>query len=304
MTPSSKTLAILLYLLRNPEGKTKQEIFKRLNLTERSYRTAKEAFVENGIHLTTNKKRQLFLSIRAHISELGFLKSLSEKDIKVIEDSINISSSTKGKYILPKLKNLVNVMNLGFPNLKMSELKKIDSLKDAKKRKKLVRLTNYKSNSPIIKDRLVEVYDIDVAANTIQAYDVEKKGNRHFRIIRAERVQIIEETDWQYEDKHRFEKVDIFRIANNEQVFVSISFNNFGYNFLTETFPKSKNDISPSSTEGRWTLSTLVNKDFKGLANFILQNMEHAEIEIHDNQVLVKKLHSVIQKFSKELESF
>lgn len=301
MTPSAKTIKILLFLLRNPTPITKDQILSKLQFENSAFKTARTAFSQVGFQLNVDTKNRYTLQIDEHISELGFLQSLNDRDIQLLEDSLNYTSNKKAYHIMNKLKKLTNVLNLGLPGLQFGELIKLELLKKARKEKKQVILRNYNSLLSKTRDRFVEVHHIDPALNTIQLFDIEKKENRHYRIVRIGSVEIME-SGWEYEAKHKAKLTDVFGIANDNKKFVRFSMNKFGKTQLIESFPMSKNTISNAGKEDFYVFEDNINADFKGLTNFILQNMEYAEIEIDDNQELKDKLKEIIQKFSKKLD--
>ncbi|NJL77346.1 MAG: WYL domain-containing protein [Saprospiraceae bacterium] len=179
-------------------------------------------------------------------------------------------------YIEGKLANLYNFQELGLRALRRPALDKIDNLNLAMKERKSVVLKNYRSNSGTLKDRLVEPFHLDVELDTLQAFDIEIRETRHYKLARIERVEVTDQK-WQG-GGYIAEKTDVFRIVKNEQVMVHLKLKAQAHNYLTEQYPKSISEIHPSSEPQTWDFESKVNKDFLGLSNFILANTEHVEI--------------------------
>ena len=138
-------------------------------------------------------------------------------------------------------------------------------------------LENYRSRSNQIRDRLVEPFHVDPEKDTLQAYDVEQKDSRHYRLSRIERVHLTGQP-WQYKNDHRAKITDVFRIADNDQVPVHLHLDVFAYNSLTEEFPLTITYIDPGTESNTFELQCSVNHEFKGIQNFIMSNAQHVDI--------------------------
>lgn len=184
--------------------------------------------------------------------------------------------------------------------LRRPALERINQLEAACRQKRIAILENYRSNSSNeIKDRLVEPFRIDPELDTLQAFDHSRNDSMHFRLSRIERVSLTEDT-WQFEDRHYFKHTDVFRIANNNQVYVQIRLSVFAYNILLEQFPMAKAYLQPSSEVGFYDFETKVNADFLGLINFIMGYTPYLEvISPHELKDLVEmKAKAILRQYS------
>lgn len=210
--------------------------------------------------------------------ELEYLQQLSQKDQDKIKVALQKFYSNKdAMYISNKLASLYNFQRLGIRALRRPSLDRINTLEEANRLEKRVVLKSYRSNSGAMKDRLVEPFDIDVSLDTLQAFEIEKGKVVHFRLPRIERVEMTDQ-DWEYKTLHKGEKTDVFRIANNNQVYVHLKLKAQAYNYLVENYHKAQNDIHPASEEGTWDFEASVNKNFYGLTNFILAHYQHIQV--------------------------
>ncbi len=196
-----------------------------------------------------------------------------------------------------KLGALYDYRRLGHAFLRTPHLTKIDHLETAKAGKKRVILEKYRSsNSNSVKDRLVEPFLISAAEDTVQTFDVEKGEVAHFRISRAEKIQLTDQP-WQHEDQHYSRLIDPFRIVDNEQVMVHLRLRLGACNELIERFPTAKSHVEPAHEPEMFDFQCRVNHRFYGLSNFIL-GFYHQGIEIMEPDRLKVHLRDVVQRMN------
>ena len=70
----------------------------------------------------------------------------------------------------------------------------------------------------------------------------------------------------------------MFRIADDQQIFIHLKLKAQAHNFLIENYHKALSDIHPASEPDIWDFETHVNQKFYGLTNFILAHFEHIQI--------------------------
>lgn len=287
MTPQIRIVKLLLRILADPYKYSRKDLAKYLEVHPDTIKPYINIFRNIGIHVDQEKRQPYRYAILPEkgFKELQFLQQLTDSEKAKIKTSLqrNAGSSKEVDYIMNKLSGLYNFQKLGLRALRRPALNKIDDLEAAKKAKKQVVLKNYKSNSGRTRDRYLEVFLIDVELDTIQAFDIEEANkseedaNRHFRLSRIERVEILD-TQWKFKKEHKPKITDVFRIANPDQIWIHLELKNQAYNFLAENYPKAISEIHPTSDQNTWSFETAANANFYGLTNFIMAHYEHIEI--------------------------
>jgi len=278
MTPRERVLKVLLRILAHPYRFTKRALADHFEVSKDTIKDDIKAMVNIGLHFHQDNKHRCAIIPDRQFKELKHLQSLNEDDQATINDALARHCSSKDAlYLKNKLSSLYDFQRLGIRALRRPALERIDTLEQAKNQKQLVILKNYRSNSNTIRDRRVEVFHIDPELDTIQTYEVDEKGNRHFKLSRIERVELTD-TTWQYENKHMYQYTDVFRIANNNQVPVHLRLQVYAYNDLIESYPKALSEILPAAEPNTFDFETKVNAEFLGLMNFIMGNFKHIEI--------------------------
>jgi len=278
MTPRERVLKVLLRILAHPYRFTKRALADHFEVSKDTIKDDIKAMVNIGLHFHQDNKHRCAIIPDRQFKELKHLQSLNEDDQATINDALARHCSSKDAlYLKNKLSSLYDFQRLGIRALRRPALERIDTLEQAKNQKQLVILKNYRSNSNTIRDRRVEVFHIDPELDTIQTYEVDEKGNRHFKLSRIERVELTD-TTWQYESKHMYQYTDVFRIANNNQVPVHLRLQVYAYNDLIESYPKALSEILPAAEPNTFDFETKVNAEFLGLMNFIMGNFKHIEI--------------------------
>ncbi len=304
MTPRERCIRVLLRVLANPYRYTLGE------LTRYFYQQTTEGIKEDLQNLR-NAGLQIDIKIRdGHryavlphegFRELTYLQPLSDEDRAGIGRALTYLSEKDRLYLERKLDSLYDFQKLGLRALRRPALDRIDKLGAAIKQKQPVILEQYRSNSGSIRDRQVEPYYVDVELDTLQAYDLEEKRSKHFLLSRIERVKMLDQS-WQWEADHRFQKTDVFRIANNRQVLVQLKLDVYAYNALVGAYPKALSEIEPGSAPLTYEFQSMVNEDFIGLTNFILGNAAMSRIEIIAPTVLSNKIAALASSIEKKYQ--
>jgi len=281
MKPRERIIRILIKLIRNPYK------FTRKNLAD-EFNEGKLGAIDGDVEALKNanvgfdqepKPPYRMAIIPDHqLKELKHLIPLTEADrAKISRALYQFSSSRDAQYLTNKLESLYDFQKLGLRALRQPALEKIDRLEAGKVYEQQVIIEKYRSNSNTINDRRVEPYHIDPELDTIQAYDVDKKKNAHFKLSRIDRV-IPTDHPWSFKADHRYKYTDVFRMANNDQKLVQLKLDVWGYNALIEQYPKALADISPSADPNVFEFQSKVNGEFLGIIPFIMGNAEHVEI--------------------------
>lgn len=301
-----RIIKILLRILYNPNTFNKQQLIGFYDTSESTIKRAIQAIRATGIEVIVEKSYPYRYTINPgrNFNELRYLQPLTDVEKGKISRALHdtTGSTKEATYIMQKLESLYDFKKLGLSILSQSELDKIDTLKAAKQQKVQAILVNYRSNTSAMRNRMVEVFDIDVSLNTIQCYEPDTPKSdklQHFRIARFDRAMLTD-TPWQFESLHKSKKTDIFRIANNDQIPVHIKLQAQAYNYLVEHYPMARGKIRPASQEGIWDFETEVNKQFYGLTNFILANSD--KVKIVYPLELQEHLRKTMQRFIDRME--
>lgn len=291
-----RLLRTLFAILDNPEGYTKKELADRYaNGKEENIKNDFEAFKNAGLVLEYDKRYRYSFKPEKKYKQLKDLLHFSEEDQIMINEVIDRidPNGKRGQRLKKKLASLYDFKRLGHAYLRKPYLSKVDLLLQSKEEKKQVLLRDYKSsNTNKISDRLVEGFHISPPDDMVQAYDVNSKGLRHFRISRIARVQLTD-THWQYEGHHNIMRTDPFRIVDNDQVMVHLRLKVGAYNELTERFPLTKAYITESEEIDVYDFQCMVNHRFIGLTNFIL-GYHHQLVEVLEPDSLLQHLRKTI----------
>ena len=300
LKPKVRTIKVLLRILGQPYRFSLRDLSREYGVHSDTIKNDILAIKSAGLDYNENgfPYYQYAIFPSEDFKQLKYLQYLDEDDKRLIGQLLDDYSGKRGIYIKRKLESLYDFQQLGLRALRRPVLERLDRLEGALKNKQRVILKNYRSNSNIISDRLVEVFHIDAAMDTIQGFDVTKMKNRHFRLARIERVEVQKEK-WVYRGQHRKHPTDIFRIADGKQEMVNLQLDLYAYNLLIEQYPKALLYILPGSEENTFDLACRINHKFLGLRNFIMSNWDHVKILkpdslrdsiIADTEAFLKKL--------------
>jgi len=303
MTPSERTVRVLLRLLSSPFRYTKKDLAEyfgysikdNINRDLQAIRNAGLKVVQDRPHY------RCAIEPDREFKELRHLQALSDADRAQIKHALRTSSARDALYLSKKLDTLYDFQQLGLRALRRPVLDRLGHLEAAKKQKQRVILEQYRSNSNEVKDRQVEPFHVDPELDTLQAYDIDSQDSRHFKLSRIERVRPTD-IPWDYEKRHVLKYTDVFRIADNEQIMVHLKLNVQAYNDLIETYPKAQSKTMSGDQPNTYDFQSKVNAGFLGLMNFVMANVDHIEIIRPDS--LKKKLLEKIEVIYKKASPF
>ena len=185
MIPRERIIRLMLLILGNPYTYNRKDIQKRLGITQKVFE--EDIKILKNLNLSIEYKTPGFtyaILPEKGFKELDYLTPLSDKDRARITNALRGIPEKERLYLNKKLDSLYDFQQLGIRALRKPALEKIDRLKMAKKKEVCVILENYYSNSSDPRDRKVEPFDVDANLDTLQAYDIEGKGIRHFKLNR------------------------------------------------------------------------------------------------------------------------
>jgi predicted DNA-binding transcriptional regulator YafY len=278
MNPRERTLRLLLRLLAGPYRHTRSDLAQFFGVSKDTIKDDFKQLYNAGLDWEKNEHYRYAILIDPQFKELEYLQPLTDSDKNLLNSALKGLPGKDQVFLKKKLSSLYDFQQLGLRALRKPAIERIDRLVAAQKDQKQVVLENYRSRSSnSVRNRRVEPFHVDPEKDTLQAFDLDVKDSRHFRLSRIDRVHITDQ-DWQYQNHHRTKITDVFRIADNQQVFVHLQVDVSGYNSLIEEFPLALTYLEPASTPATWDFQCQVNHDFKGLINYIMGNAAHVEI--------------------------
>jgi predicted DNA-binding transcriptional regulator YafY len=285
----------------HPYRYTKRELAQQFNRTRDALSEDFAALSSAGLQLVKNEQHRYAIVPDREFRELKYLQPLSDEDKAKIGRALDyLGSQKEAMYLRNKLESIYDFQRLGLRALRKPVLERIERLTSARKDRKQVILKNYRSrNSNTVRDRRVEPFHLDPEKDTLQAYDISSRDSRHFRLSRIERV-IATEDDWEHTGDHRTKITDVFRIADNQQVFIHLQVDVSGYNALIEEFPLTLTYLEPANQPNSWDFQCQVNHEFIGLLPYILGNAAHVEILAPDTLAarVREEAGNIVKKFS------
>ncbi len=294
-----RILKLQRILLEQPFRYTKRQLAERFNVLPDAIKEYFENFETAGYEVKYDEKYRYGFAADKTYEELKDLLHFSEKEQNFLLEVINRLGhhDPSMEKLKRKIVSIYDFTRLGNASLRKPYLSKIDLLEQAKREKRQIILLEYhSSNSNEIKDRRVEPFDPNPADDILQAYDVDKKALRHFRISRITRIQLTNDP-WAYENHHYVMATDPFYIVSDKdkQVSVHLRLRVGAYNELISRFPLSQAHIQKAQEEGIYDFQCKVNDRFYGLTNFIL-GFHHQIVEILHPESLLEHLQEQIQK--------
>lgn len=270
--PRTRLMRIMRALIERPYGYTKNELADLYGVHRDTITGDFQAFENAGFMLRSDEKHRYAFVVDKPFQQLKDLLHFSEEDQTLLHqaiDSLPVGTERLNR-LKGKLAALYDYNRLGHSYLRKPYLTKVDLLLQAKEEKKQVQLIAYRSsNSNTVSDRLVEPFHVSPPDDTLQAFDVDKKILRHFRISRVLRVAPLDRP-WQFEGHHTIMRTDPFRIVNNEQESVHLRLSVSAYNELLERYPLTKSYLEETNDPNVFDFQCMVNANFFGLSNFIL----------------------------------
>lgn len=291
-----RLLRILLALAETPFGYTRKELAVRYGVDRDTIKNDFNTLKNVGFLLEKDEQHRYRLVLDKPYKKLKELLHFTEEDQQLLEQAIDqISPHTRrGEQLKKKLSSLYDYYKLGHAYLRKPYLRKVDALIQAKDEEKVVVLVGYRSsNSNKVEDRMVEPFHVSPPDDTLQAFDLEKKAIRHFRLSRITRVKLLDE-NWTHKGHHAVMLTDPFRIVDNHQVPIHLRLRVGAYNELIERYPLTKAYIEETEHPDIYDFQCMVNHRFLGLSNFILGN-HHQIIEVISPESLKNHLNEIVR---------
>ncbi len=241
MQTALKTLR-LLDLLSGIRSYSKAEIMQRLNLSERTFYRHLETLKNFGFVVNNTGNRYLLEKDNKTVKDLSSLLHFSEEEAYILNEAINsIAASTKARQnLIAKLSALYDTDRIAIRFTAKEQSSKIKPLLEAIRNKRQVKVKEYRSSvGGTVTDRLLEPFGFTPNYISVWAYEPVSGENKLFKVERMKKVEATEK-EWRFEDKHRADPVDCFRVAGKKKMPVKFEMSLLAKNLLTEEFPLSE----------------------------------------------------------------
>lgn len=275
--PLTKVLKLLFYL-NYPFGRTLDECLEAISIKRSTFYEYLKTLKALGFAIENTGGRYQLNIAQTHNEWFTKLFHISDEEAYILSKAIDRLDVS-----VPRVNNLKQKLIKVFDRelftyqlSKQSGDNVLNKLISAINNKKQVLLINYHSgNSQTISNRLVEPFKISDSLNLIWCYDIEKQGNRQFKISR---ISDIKPTpfNWEHKALHDYMPTDIFRNTGPLNHTVNIKLNLRACNLLLEEYPLSERCIETINAQ-TFILTCKVAK-FEGPARFILGLWEDTEV--------------------------
>ncbi len=293
-----RLLKIMRAILEQPYRYTKAELADQYGVHPDTIKQDFEVIKLAGFDLSYDEKYRYGFKADRPFEELKSLLQLSEADQLRLLKALNEVASGNPAFesLKRRLASLYDFFQKEQGYMRRPYMTKVNLLEKAREGKKQVILTDYRSsNSNVVSDRLVEPFAAKAEDDILQAFDVDKRELRHFRISRIKRI-IPTDQPWVFETEHKVLATDPFRIVDGQQIMVHLRLKVGAYNELVERFPLAKAYVQEDATEeGIYDFQCRVNHRFYGLSNFIL-GFHHQIVEVLEPVELKNHLRNEIKR--------
>ena len=271
-----KTLKLLM-LLSGTKNFSVSDLAEKYEVDERTvYRYLKK--IENaGFALEKKHGRYRLLSNHSETKAFKKILHFSEEEIFLIHQILEAQeSSSPAKEKLLKKLNFLYDFNVISKLENTQQLKNIQDLNEAIKKKIKVNLIGYRSsNSSRIEDRMVEPFEFLGDYEGIWCYETESQQVKQFKITRIQKVELLIES-WQNETQHHVPFTDAFRMSAPKPIAtVELALTLKAYNLLIEEFPLAVKDISEK--ENLYHLKIAI-ANYHGIGRFVMGLIDEIKI--------------------------
>ena len=217
------------------------EIGHRLDLSHRSVYRYVAAIRSVGLIVETEDGGYRIRKIEGRIKELSDLLHFSEEEAHILKDAINaVDDNNELKAnLIRKLYSLYDFNRVADTVVHPDRLPVIRNLMKAIRGERQVVIRDYhSSHGKLIRDRLVEPFDLTANYTSVWAFDPESRKNKVFRTSRIRSVDITD-NGWQFAAEHKKEPCDVFRVYGTEKLPTKLRLSLTAYNLIIEEFPLS-----------------------------------------------------------------
>lgn len=244
--PKISRMLRLIVLLSSNRIYTVDELAAELQTSQRTIYRYIDTFKEAGFAVEkVDDYKYRLVSIGNGVKDLHNIVYFSPEEAFIVNrliDSLDPSNSLKNE-LKRKLSAIYDKTSIADFTDRPSSAKKVQTLVEAIRDKKVVRLVAYSSSySGNTRDRLVEPYQMTSNYAGVWAYDLEDDKNKRFIVLRMADVEKTKDA-WSNELAHHSLPMDAFRFHGDTEYHIVLRMNNLAKNLMVEEYPLTEKDI-------------------------------------------------------------
>lgn len=288
--PKIERLLRLMKMLSGNLNYTVEDLADRLHTSPRSIYRYLETFKEAGfvVHKLEGGVYRLGKE-SPYFKDLSQLIHFTDEEAYIVGRLIDALDDTNllKQNLRRKLSSVYECTSMVDIVVKGKNAINVQHLVEAITSRRQAILHNYaSSHTGVVRDRLVEPFAFTTNYIQVWCYEPESSSCKLFSTSRIQSVEVKEDVEWQYADRHNEGHIDIFRIAGYERTRIQLKLGVMAHNLLLEEFPLAERDIK-SLGKGEWMLDTEV-CSLAGVGRFVMGLAD--DIEIVDSPELVAYL--------------
>ena len=244
--PKISRILRLIALMSGNRIYTVDELAKELKTSQRTIYRYIDTFKEAGFAVEkVDDYKYRLVSIGKGVKDLHNIVYFSPEEAFIVNrliDSLDPSNSLKNE-LKRKLSAIYDRTSIAEFTNRPSTAKKVQTLVEAIRDKKVVRLVDYSSSySGVSADHMVEPFEMTSNYAGVWAYDIEDGTNKRFLVLRMGDVENTLNS-WTYEHAHHSQPMDVFRFHGETEYHVVLRLNRLAKNLLVEEYPLAEKNL-------------------------------------------------------------
>ncbi len=236
----------LIVLLSGNRIYTVDELAAELKTSQRTIYRYIDTFKEAGFVVEkVDDYKYLLVSIGPGVKDLHNIVYFSPEEAYIVNrliDSLDPSNSLK-RELKRKLSAIYDKTSIADFTDRPSSAKKVQTLVEAIREKKVVRLKAYSSSySGNTRDHIVEPFEMTSNYAGVWAFDLADGKNKRFIVLRMGDVEKTIDP-WAHGFEHHSQPMDAFRFHGDTEYHIILRMNNLAKNLMVEEFPLTEKDI-------------------------------------------------------------
>lgn len=246
--PKIERMLRLLALLSGNIEYTVDELADKLEMSQRTIYRYIDTFKAAGFSVEKVRDYVYHLTtLKSGVADLSNIVFFSPEEAYIVNrliDGLDSDNALKDG-LKQKLAAIYDRTSIADFVDRPSNAKKIQTLAEAIKEKKVVQLHKYtSSNSGKTKDYRVEPFSFTNNYAGFWAFDLDAGLNKRFKILRLHDV-LKTEDPWTMAHAHHVTPMDAFRIHGDKEYHVVLRMNNIAKNLLVEEYPLTEANVKP-----------------------------------------------------------
>ena len=244
--PKIQRILRLIALMSGRRIYTVDQLAEELNTSQRTIYRYIDTFKEAGFAVDkVDDYKYRLVSLGPGVKDLHNIVYFCPEEAFIVNrliDSLDPSNSLKGE-LKRKLTAIYDKTSITDFTDRPSSAKKVQTLVEAIRDKKIVRLVSYSSSyTGTTRDHLVEPYEMTSNYAGVWAYDLNDGLNKRFIVLRMGDV-IKTQDNWANALAHHSLPMDAFRFHGETEYHVVLRMNNLAKNLMVEEYPLTGKDI-------------------------------------------------------------